>query len=511
MHLIQQLNADFAYARGALRTLQRTKPIAQNPTRVFPAIFDELAARYGDAPALISDHERLSYRELAARANRYARWAQAQGLAKGDVVCLIMPNRPEYMAIWLGLTQAGAVVALINTNLTGASLAYCINVVEPKEIIVAAELLEHLDSARDRIDAKVKIWAHGENAANLPRVDQNLAQFSDAAAASRRAPRTHHRGPRALHLHLGHDRHAQGRQHQSLPADAGMLRLLRHHGHEANRPHVQLPAHVPHGRRRSGDRRGAGQRRLGVHPREILRARILERRRARGVHAVSVYRRALPLSGQHAADGSGDQAQAAACLRQRPASRCLARVQTALPHPAHPRILRRHRRQRDAVQLQRSRGLGRACPLVPGEPFPDQAGALRLCDRNAGARQVRPVHSLQARRGRRNARQDHARSEQTGRTLRGLCHRAGNQAQDPARRARARRHVVSHRRPDAPGSRRLFLFRRSHRRHVPLEGRERGDTRSLGNGHRHPRRGGGQCLRRRGSRHTTAVPAWRRW
>src|SRR5246127_4707005 len=188
MRLIQQLKADLIYARGALRTLARTQPIAKNPTRVFPAIFDELAARFGDAPALVSDRERLSYRALAARANRYARWAQAQGLAKGDVVCLMMPNRPEYMAIWRGLTQAGAVVALINTNLTSASLAYCINVVGPKEIIVAAELIERLNTARARIDTKIKIWAHGENAANLPRLDTDLAQFSEAPLTADERP-----------------------------------------------------------------------------------------------------------------------------------------------------------------------------------------------------------------------------------------------------------------------------------------------------------------------------------
>ena len=38
---------------------------------------------------------------------RYARWALEQGLAKGETVCLMMPNRPEYMAIWLGLTSVG--------------------------------------------------------------------------------------------------------------------------------------------------------------------------------------------------------------------------------------------------------------------------------------------------------------------------------------------------------------------------------------------------------------------
>ena len=82
----------------------------------------------------------LTYRALAERSNHYARWALAQGLAKGDVVCLLMPNRPEYLAIWLGITRVGGVVSLLNTNLRGASLAHCIDIVAPKHIIVAAEL-----------------------------------------------------------------------------------------------------------------------------------------------------------------------------------------------------------------------------------------------------------------------------------------------------------------------------------------------------------------------------------
>ena len=67
-------------------------------------MLDELADEHGDAPALMSDAETLSYRALAARANRYARWALAQGLAKGETVGLLMPNRPDYMAAWLGIT-----------------------------------------------------------------------------------------------------------------------------------------------------------------------------------------------------------------------------------------------------------------------------------------------------------------------------------------------------------------------------------------------------------------------
>ena len=30
---------------------------------------------------------------------------------RGDVVCLLMRNCPEYMAVWLGITQVGGVVA----------------------------------------------------------------------------------------------------------------------------------------------------------------------------------------------------------------------------------------------------------------------------------------------------------------------------------------------------------------------------------------------------------------
>ena len=61
-------------------------------------------------------------------------------LAKGETVCLMMPNRPEYMAIWLGITSVGGVVSLINTQLRGPSLAHCIDIVAPKHVIVAAEL-----------------------------------------------------------------------------------------------------------------------------------------------------------------------------------------------------------------------------------------------------------------------------------------------------------------------------------------------------------------------------------
>jgi fatty-acyl-CoA synthase len=165
-------------AKAWLHALELTAPIAHNRDRVFPILIGELAARLGDAPALVSDRECLTYRALAERSNRYARWALDQNLAKDDAVCLLMPNRPEYMAIWLGITSVGGVVALLNTNLVGPSLAHCINIVAPKHLIVAGEFIDALTTALPDLTAPPTIWAHGASHASFRRIDGDIERYA---------------------------------------------------------------------------------------------------------------------------------------------------------------------------------------------------------------------------------------------------------------------------------------------------------------------------------------------
>jgi len=134
-----------------------TAKIDAAPERIFPLVIEELGARFGDALALTSPGENFSHAGLAARANQYARWALGQDIAKGDVVCLLMPNRAEYLAIWLGLTRIGAVVALINTHLSGEGLAHCITVAAPKHIIVDTRL----DAVLEGLETEAVVWRHG--------------------------------------------------------------------------------------------------------------------------------------------------------------------------------------------------------------------------------------------------------------------------------------------------------------------------------------------------------------
>jgi fatty-acyl-CoA synthase len=189
MSLFHRLRDDARFAAGAWRALRQTVPIAKHPTRIFPMLIEEAAARHGDKPALISEHETLTYRALDERANRYARWALAQGVGRGEVVCLLMPNRPEYLAIWLGITRAGGAVALLNTNLTGPSLAHCIDLVSPRHVIAASALAPALAGAERLLRSKPSTWVHGERVGVLPRIDLAVAKLDGGPlpAAERRA------------------------------------------------------------------------------------------------------------------------------------------------------------------------------------------------------------------------------------------------------------------------------------------------------------------------------------
>lgn len=168
-----------------LRALEATAPIERQQAPILPVEIDALAERFQSAPALISPGEQLTYRALADATHRYARWARSQGLTSGDVVCLLMANCPEYMAIWLGLTRAGVTVSLLNTNLSGESLAHAIRIVAARGVIVGSTLGAAIQAARSHLPSTVRYWVHGSDVgthasgvAALPRIDLEVARLS---------------------------------------------------------------------------------------------------------------------------------------------------------------------------------------------------------------------------------------------------------------------------------------------------------------------------------------------
>ncbi len=182
--MISRLRSELAYAAGLLRVVRATQIATKRPAHTLGDHLAEWAAQYGKRPALSNDRESYSYRDLDARANAYARWANARGLKKGDAVALLMPNRPEYVAIWFGLARAGIGVALVNTNLTGTSLAHSLAVVSAKAAIVDAALAAAFASA----EAAAPAYFYGEGPKGEPRLDLEIAAFSDEPLAAEERP-----------------------------------------------------------------------------------------------------------------------------------------------------------------------------------------------------------------------------------------------------------------------------------------------------------------------------------
>lgn len=64
------------------------------------------------------------------------------GFKHGDKVALLMENRPEFVATWLGLSKLGCVIPLINHNLKKQSLLHSITIANCNGLIFCESLRE---------------------------------------------------------------------------------------------------------------------------------------------------------------------------------------------------------------------------------------------------------------------------------------------------------------------------------------------------------------------------------
>jgi len=152
-------------AKAWLKAIELTSRIEAEPQRLFADVVEDWARRQPQRLALLSNSQSFTYAELSTRISRYARWARDLGIRAGTTVCLMMPNRPDYIACWLGISSVGGTVALINTRLVGLSLAHCIDVARANHIVLAADCIETFETARPHLKRVPQIWRLGPGSA----------------------------------------------------------------------------------------------------------------------------------------------------------------------------------------------------------------------------------------------------------------------------------------------------------------------------------------------------------
>jgi fatty-acyl-CoA synthase len=166
-------------AKAWARALEITAQATRDPARILPRAVAEWATKYGDAVALVSDQERLSFKALEARMNQYSRWALDVGVARGETVGLMMGNRPEYFAIWLGLIQVGAIAALVNPSLGASALRHALKVADARRVIATSSCADLCAEAIAGLDC-VELWTYGHGQAEARRIDLTISTLKDA-------------------------------------------------------------------------------------------------------------------------------------------------------------------------------------------------------------------------------------------------------------------------------------------------------------------------------------------
>ena len=118
------------------------------------ALVERNARLYGLSKAISFEGRQVNWEEFNALSNQFAHTFKNQGLKAGDTASVFMENRIEFLVTVIALNKLGITAALINTNLSGKSLAHCISVTKSKKCIVGEEKSESLSEIKDQLDLK---------------------------------------------------------------------------------------------------------------------------------------------------------------------------------------------------------------------------------------------------------------------------------------------------------------------------------------------------------------------
>jgi len=129
--------------RGAVDVLTQD-PVG--PASIVGSFF-QVADKAPDRTFLLFEGQRFSWGEIARRIRRRSATLAAQGIKRGDAVALMMENHPQFLVNAWAIARLGAVISLVNTNLTGQSLSHAVLSTKPRAVVVGRAYLPTLRDA----------------------------------------------------------------------------------------------------------------------------------------------------------------------------------------------------------------------------------------------------------------------------------------------------------------------------------------------------------------------------
>ena len=117
---------------------------------MIPELLKQRVSAAPDKPFLFSeaDKRQFTYKEFEAAVTRTANMLAANGVQKGDVVSLLLPNSVEYVIAYFACWQRGALAGPINSLLKSQEIAYVIANSEAKALLVNSEFVPVVESVQ---------------------------------------------------------------------------------------------------------------------------------------------------------------------------------------------------------------------------------------------------------------------------------------------------------------------------------------------------------------------------
>jgi long-chain acyl-CoA synthetase len=137
-----------------------------------------------DNPFLFSevDKRQFTYKEFQVAVKRTAALLAENGIGKGDVVSLLLPNSVEYVIAYFACWQIGALAGPINSLLKAQEIAYVISNSEAKAWMVSSEFLPVVEALRDELSHQLRVVIPFDNEAETTYgMDETLAPELDLA------------------------------------------------------------------------------------------------------------------------------------------------------------------------------------------------------------------------------------------------------------------------------------------------------------------------------------------
>jgi long-chain acyl-CoA synthetase len=145
------------------------RPPLDYPRIPYDRLLTETAQRSPENEAVVFRDVSLTYRELEASTNRFARALRALGVGKGDHVCLLTPNCPEFVIAFFALARLGAVASAMNPSYREREIEYQLGNAEAVALIAHRTMLPLVEAVRAKLPRLRHVIAVG--AADAPAAD----------------------------------------------------------------------------------------------------------------------------------------------------------------------------------------------------------------------------------------------------------------------------------------------------------------------------------------------------